>query len=98
MGGYKIGNVMSDGFRFAPLELFEGNAVDNRVVKADGSNNCRLCFAHNSCGGGCAQIAAANNGRIGELPPFYCQDTRLRVQAVVRSLAETLRQPEPAAP
>lgn len=91
MRGYKIGNVMSDGFRFAPLALFEGNAVQRRVLKADGSNNCALCFAHNVCGGGCAQIGAANNGRIGEMPPFYCEETRLRVQAVVRSLAEALR-------
>jgi uncharacterized protein len=98
MGGYKIGNVMSHDFQFGSLKLFEENAVQNRVVKSDGSNNCRLCYAHNTCGGGCAQIAAANSGRIGELPPFYCQDTRLRVQAVVRSLAETLRRPEQVAP
>jgi uncharacterized protein len=88
MSPYRLGNVKSQSFAFKSLGLFEGNAVRNRPVKSYGGTNCALCFAHHVCGGGCAQIAAANTGRIGELPPFYCQDTRLRVQAVVRSLAE----------
>jgi uncharacterized protein len=88
MAEFKLGNVLDDSFRFASHVLFESNAVQNRVMRDDGTQNCALCYAHNTCGGGCAQIAAANTGKIGELPPFFCQETRLRVQAVVRALVE----------
>src|SRR6267142_488821 len=88
MAEFKLGNVLDDSFRFASHALFESNAVQNRVIRDDGTQNCALCYAHNTCGGGCAQIAAANTGKIGELPPFFCQETRLRVQAVVRALVE----------
>ena len=95
MSAYKVGNVADPTFSFRSLKLFEENSVQNRVVKSDGRNNCSICFAHNICGGGCAQIAAANNGKIGELPPFYCQDTRLRVQAGVRAIVESARAQQP---
>jgi uncharacterized protein len=88
MTGFKAGNVLDDSFRFAAQALFENNTVENRVIRDDGTQNCALCYAHNTCGGGCAQIAAANTGTVGELPPFFCQETRLRVQAVVRALVE----------
>jgi radical SAM protein with 4Fe4S-binding SPASM domain len=89
MSPYRIGNVTDPTFAFASLPLFEANGVASRVVKSSGHNNCSICFAHNICGGGCAQIAAANTGRVGELPTFYCQDTRLRVKAVVRAIVES---------
>ena len=95
MSAYKVGNVADPTFSFRSLKLFEENSVKNRVLKSDGRNNCSICFAHNICGGGCAQIAAANNGKIGELPPFYCQDTRLRVQAGVRAIVESIRAQQP---
>jgi uncharacterized protein len=88
MAEFRLGNVLDESFRFASHALFESNAVQNRVIREDGTQNCALCYAHNTCGGGCAQIAAANTGKIGELPPFFCQETRLRVQAVVRALVE----------
>ncbi len=90
MSPFKLGNVINESFKFASHPVFEGNAVKNRVVRRDGTRNCALCYAHHVCGGGCAQIAAANTGKIGELPPFYCQETRLRVQAVVRTLVEKM--------
>lgn len=88
MSAYKIGNVSDAGFVFRSLPLFEGNAVPNRIVRRNRTSNCGICYAHHLCGGGCAQIAVANAGKLGELPAFYCQDTRLRVQASVRALAE----------
>lgn len=91
MSEFHLGNVLDDSFHFSSTPLFEDNAVHNRVFREDGSQNCALCYAHNACGGGCAQIAAANTGRIGELPPLFCQDTRLRVQAVVRALVERMQ-------
>lgn len=88
MAEFSLGNVLEESFMFASQPLFEGNAVQTRVVREDGTQNCALCYAHNTCGGGCAQIAAANTGKIGELPPFFCQETRLRVQAAVRALVQ----------
>jgi uncharacterized protein len=101
MQNYKVGNVSAPDFRFAALGKFVANAVSNRPVRKNGYPNCALCYAHHVCGGGCAQIAAANSGAIGELPLFYCQETRLRVRATVRGFATVLapsRTPgEPAA-
>ena len=90
MSKFKLGNVMDEGFQFTSHAMFEHNTVKNRVLRRNGTQNCALCYAHHVCGGGCAQIAAANTGRIDELPPFYCQETRLRTQAVVRALLEKL--------
>jgi uncharacterized protein len=89
MSKFRMGNVAAEDFAFRPLALFENNGVSRRVMKSSGMTNCSLCFAHHVCGGGCAQVAAANNTRIGELPPFYCQETRLRVQAVVRGIVQS---------
>lgn len=98
MAQFLTGNVLEDGFTFASQAQFEDNTVSSRVVRRDGTQNCALCYAHNTCGGGCAQIAAANTGNIDELPPFFCQETRLRVQAAVRALVERLvARPQPDA-
>jgi uncharacterized protein len=88
MSAFRQGNVLDDNFRFKSIEAFERNSVRNRRRRRNGAVNCSLCYAHNVCGGGCAQIGAATTGAIGELPPFYCAETRLRVRAAVRALAE----------
>lgn len=106
MSAFKLGNVLDDDFDFRPNRAFENNRMSGRHTRADGSRNCARCYAHHVCGGGCAQIGAANTGRIGELPRFYCEETRLRVQAAVRALVDAvlvkstrsseMKAPEPA--
>jgi uncharacterized protein len=88
MTEFRLGNVLDASFGFGSQAMFENNTVQTRILREDGAQNCALCYAHNTCGGGCAQIAAATTGNIGELPPFFCQETRLRVQAVVKALVE----------
>jgi len=86
MLSFRLGNVADPNFRFTSYAPFEENGIGARWVRTDGSRNCAACYAHHLCGGGCAQIGAANTGHIGELPRFYCEETRLRVRAAVRAL------------
>jgi radical SAM protein with 4Fe4S-binding SPASM domain len=90
MEAYRLGSVLDPDFTFRAYGLFEGNRMSGRHLRMDGSNNCARCYAHHVCGGGCAQIGAANTGRIGEMPTFYCQETRLRLRAAVRAIVSAV--------